>query len=155
MSTKGKELTTTTRYKIAVAKQKDRTKIVEKLQEYISILVDPKEKEVIPSLVSASLYAGISKKALLAWELTTAENSEVRQLLDFIRDIEEKYLRENGLLGKTDSKLTGLLLKADHGLIEKPQQLTQNNYLNISPDLLAEAIELSRSSSPKPKKSTK
>jgi hypothetical protein len=55
-------------------------------------------------------------------------------------------------LGKTDSKLTGLLLKADHGLIEKPQQLTQNNYLNISPDLLAEAIELSRSSKPKAKK---
>ena len=152
MSTKGKQLTTTTRYKISLSKTKDRTETLEKLRGYISLLNDPKEKTLIPSIVSASLYAGISKKALLAWELTTAENSEVREILDFIRDIEEKYLRENGLLGLTDSKLTGLLLKADHGLIEKPQQLTQNNYLNISPDLLAEAIELSRSSSLKPKK---
>lgn len=152
MSTKGKELSTTTRYKIAVAKTKDRTETLAKLQEYISVLTDPKEKDLIPSLVSASLYAGISKKALLQWELTTAENSEVREILDFIRDLEEKYLRENGLLGKTDSKLTGLLLKADHGLQEKPQQLTQNNTFNISPDLLAEAIELSRQPKSRAKK---
>lgn len=150
MSTKGKELSTTTRYKISVAKTKDRTQTLEKLRGYISLLTNPKEKGLIPSIVSASLYAGISKKALLAWELTTAENSEVREILDFIRDLEEKWLRENGLLGLTDSKLTGLLLKADHGLQEKPQQLTQNNTFNISPELLAEAIELSRK--PKTKK---
>lgn len=150
MSTKGKELTTTTRYKIAVAKTKDRTETLEKLRGYISLLNDPKEKTLIPSIVSASLYAGISKKALLAWELTTAENSEVREILDFIRDLEEKWLRENGLLGLTDSKLTGLLLKADHGLQEKPTQLTQNNTFNVSPELLAEALELSRK--PKAKK---
>lgn len=152
MSTKGKELAPVTRYKIAVAKQKDRAKIIEKLREYISIITDPREKDLIPSLVSASLYAGISKKALLQWELTTAEDSEVREILDFIRDLEEKWLRENGLLGKTDSKLTGLLLKADHGLQEKPTQLTQNNTFNISPDLLAEAIELSRQPKGKAKK---
>lgn len=151
MSTKGKELTTTTRYKISVAKTKDRTKTLALLNEYKNLLTDPKEKGLIPSLVSASLYAGISKKALLAWELTTAENSEVREILDFIRDMEEKWLRENGLLGLTDSKLTGLLLKADHGLQEKPTQLTQNNTFNVSPELLAEAIELSR----KPKKPVK
>lgn len=152
MSTKGKELTTTTRYKIAVSKTKDRTETLAKLREYVSILNDPKETGLIPSLVSASLYAGISKKALLQWELTTAENSEVREILDFVRDLEEKYLRENGLKGLTDSKLTGLLLKADHGLQEKPQQLTQNNTFNISPDLLAEAIELSRQPKGKAKK---
>ena len=152
MSTKGKELTTTTRYKIAVAKTKDRTETLVKLREYISIITDPNEKDLIPSLVSASLHAGISKKALLAWELTTADGSEVREILDFIRDVEEKYLRENGLLGKTDSKLTGLLLKADHGLQEKPQQLTQNNTFNISPELLADALELSRQPKPKAKK---
>lgn len=146
MSTKGKELTLDTRYKISVSKQKNRTEIVQKLEEYKVLLLDPGEKELIPSIVSASLYAGISKKALLQWELTTAENSEVREILDFIRDLEEKYLRENGLLGKTDSKLTALILKADHGLQEKPPQLTQNNTFNISPELLADALELSRQS---------
>lgn len=143
MSTKGKELTTETKYKISLSKQKDRTKITTLLKEYISMLTDPKEF-LIPSIVSASLYAGISKKALLTWELQTAEDSEVRQILEFIRDYEEKYLRENGLLGRTDSKLTTLLLKADHGLQETPTQLTQNNTFNVSPELLAEAIEISR-----------
>lgn len=155
MSTKGKALTPVTRYKIAVSKTKDRTETLAKLREYISILNDPKEKGLIPSLVSASLYAGISKKALLAWELTTAENSEVREILDFVRDLEEKWLRENGLLGLTDSKLTGLLLKADHGLQEKPTQLTQNNTFNVSPELLAEALELSRSKGSKADKSSR
>lgn len=145
MSTKGKSLLPTTRYKISISKQKNRAKIIEKLKQYANMLTDPSESDLVPSVVSASLYAGISKKALIAWELTTAENSEVRALLDFVRDMEEKYLRENGLLGKTDSKLTSLLLKSDHGLQEKPQQLTQNNTFNVSPELMAEAIELSRS----------
>lgn len=151
MSTKGKELTTTTKYKISVSKTKDRSEIEEKLGAYCLLLVDPEEKSIIPSIVSASLYAGISKKALLAWEMTTAENSKVREYMDFIRDMEEKYLRENGLLGLTDSKLTTTMLKADHGLEEKPQNLTQNNTFNVSPDILAEALELSRSTK-KPRK---
>jgi hypothetical protein len=151
MSTKGKELSITTKYKISVAKQKDRREIVSKLKQYADMLLDPKETALIPSIVSASLFAGISKKALLAWELTTADNSEVRAVLDFVRDMEEKFLRENGLLGKTDSKLTTVLLKAEHGIKEEPTQLTQNNTFNVSPELLAEAIELSRTKKP-PKK---
>lgn len=145
MSTKGKELSTETKYKISLAKQTNRTKIIPKLKEYISILIDPNEKDQIPSIVSASLYAGIGKKALLAWELSTAENSEVRQILDFIRDLEEKFLRENGLLRKIDGKLTGRLLEAEHGVRTSPQQLTQNNfYSGLEPEILAEAIALSR-----------
>ena len=148
MSNKGINQTTLTKYKISEALQGNRTKILLKLKEYKKLLLDPEQKDLIPSIVSASLYAGMSKKALLAWELTTAENSELRQLLDFVRDFEEKYLRENGLKGLTDSKLTTTLLKADHGLQEKPPQLTQNNTFNVSPDILAEALELSRTKKP-------
>lgn len=144
MSNKGVEQTSITKYKISDALQDNRKKILPKLLEYKKLLTDPEEKTIIPSIVSASLYAGISKKALIAWELTTAENSEVRQILDFIRDVEEKYLRENGLLGNTDSKLTTLLLKAEHGVQDQPQQLTQNNTFNVSPEILADAIEISR-----------
>lgn len=145
MANKGTELTPYSKAKIAQSKTKNRTEIVSKLKEYVLMLNDIESKPYIPSIVAASLYAGISKKALLAWELTTAEDSEVRQLLDHIRDMEELYLRENGLLGRTDSKLTTLLLKAEHGIHEQPTQLTQNNTFNVSPELLAEAIELSRS----------
>lgn len=146
MANKGTTLTVQSRYNISASRQSNRTKVLEKLKEYISILLDPKEIDVIPSIVSASLYAGISKKALLAWELTTGEDHELRQILDFIRDMEEVYLRENGLLGKTDSKLTARILEAEHGLGPKPTQLSQTNIFNgMTPELLAEAIEISRS----------
>lgn len=148
MSNKGITQSALTKYKISDALQTNRTKILLKLKEYKKLLLDQDHSSLIPSIVSASLYAGMSKKALLAWEITTAENSELRALLDFVRDFEEKYLRENGLLGKTDSKLTTTLLKADHGLQEKPPQLTQNNTFNVSPDILAEALELSRAKKP-------
>lgn len=144
MSTKGKELSTATRYKISVARSDNRRETTKKLKEYLGMLLDPEEKTLIPSIVSASLYAGMSKKALLAWELSTAENSEVREILEFIRDLEEKYLREGGLLKLTDSKLTARLLEAEHGIAPKPTQQIQNNTFNVSPELLAEAIELSR-----------
>jgi len=145
MSTKGNELTIESKYQISKSKQSNRTKVIEKLKEYTELLYDLSESGLIPSIVSASLFAGISKKALLQWELTTGENSEVRELLDFIRDVEEKYLREGGLLGITHSTLTIKLLEVDHGLISHPQNLIQNNTYNVSPELLAEAIELSRS----------
>lgn len=144
MSTKGKGQTALTRYKISQSLQGNRTNVLSKLHEYKDLLLDPKETGLIPSIVSASLYAGISKKALLAWELTTAENSELRQILDFIRDLEEQWLRERGLMGLADSKITTLLLKAEHGVRDAPQSLTQNNTFNVSPELLAEAIEISR-----------
>lgn len=146
MSTKGLALTKVTRQKISKRKKIDRTETLEKLMEYIQTITTNNPDNRCPSIVSASLYAGISKKALLNWELTTAEGSEVREILDFIRDLEEDYLRTNGLNGTADSKLTQLILKSDYGLQEKPAQLTQNNTFNgISPELLAEALELSRS----------
>ena len=149
MSNKGISQTFITRYKISASLQKNRTKVIEKLKEYKLHLVESFENKevasIIPSLVGAALYAGISKRALLSWELTTAEDSELRQILDFIRDTEELYLREKGLLGMTDSKLTTLILEAEHGLKKQPTQLTQNNNFNISPEILAEALELSRS----------
>lgn len=145
MSSKGNALTIESKYKISLARQGNRTEVLKRLKDYVQLLTDLNEKTVMPSIVSASLYAGMSKKSLLQWELTTGENSELRQLLDFIRDIEEKYLRENGLLGLTDSKLTTLLLKAEHGLQDQPASLNQTNNFNVSADILAEALEISRS----------
>lgn len=145
MANKGTTLTTESKYKISLAMGENRTKTLIKLKEYVGMLLDPEEKTLIPSIVSASLYAGMSKRALLAWEIVTAENSELRQILEFIRDYEEKWLRENGLLKLTDSNLTKALLASEHGLQEKPPQLTQNNIFNgLTPELLAEAMELSR-----------
>lgn len=144
MSTKGKTLSLATRQKISLEKQKDRREIIKNLKGYISNLIEDTDGKEIPSIVSASLYAGISKKALLTWELTTAEDSEVRQILDFIRDLEEQYLRNNSLKGKISGRMSSLFLKSEHGMQEKQPNLTQNNTFNVSPEILAEAIELSR-----------
>lgn len=140
MSTKGNELSIITRHKIGLANQKDRTELHEKINSYIEGLkaVD------FPSIVSASLYAGISEKTLLSYEARTAEDSDIRILLTHIRDLQKQYLIEKGLSRLIDGKLTGLLLRADHGLKDEPTNLTQNNTFNVSPELLAEAIELSK-----------
>lgn len=134
MSKKGIPQSLATRQKISIEKQKDRTKILKSLEEYIFNLLNDKDGREIPSIVSASLHAGISKKALLAWELTTAENSEVRQLLDFIRDLEEQFLRNKSLKGKISGRMASLFLKSEHGMQEKASNLTQNNTFNVSPN---------------------
>jgi len=145
MSTKGTKQTTITKFKISSALQSNRTKVLEKLKEYKNMIVRDDTTLGFPSIVSACLYAGMSKRAVLQWELETAEDSELRQILEFIRDLEEMCLRNFGLSGVWDSKLVSRLLEAEHGIAPKPTQLTQNNTFNISPELLAEAIELSRS----------
>lgn len=140
MSNKGIPQTAITKAKISLANKKDYTKVYEKIAEYINTL----ENDTFPSIVSASLYAGISEKALLAHELRTTENSDIRILLDKIRDKQKEYLMTMGLKNKVNSNIAVLLLRSEHNVKEQPTSLTQNNTFNISPELLAEAIEISR-----------
>ncbi len=137
-----RNITTTpeTKRKISIANTRDHTELYNRLEEYINNL----QPNDVPLIVSASLYAGISEQALLNYELRTTEESRIRELLGKIRMLQKDYLIKNGLSNKINSPLTMRLLSAEHNLNEKPQQLTQNNTFNISPELLAEAIELSR-----------
>lgn len=141
MSNRSTPQNTQTRLKISLGNKKDYTILHDSLEAYILQL----KPEDYPSVVSASLFANVSERAILSYELRTQEDSDIRVILEKIRMLQKKYLLENGLLNKINGKLTGQLLSAEHGLNEKPQQLTQNNTFNISPELLAEAIELSRS----------
>lgn len=141
MTTLGQNLSLETRQKISLAKTKDRTELHKKIEEYILALT---EKD-FPSITRAAIYAGISEKALLAYELRTGENSEVRILLDTIRDLAKATLMENGLNKKFDARLSSFLLQANHGLKTEPTHLEQNNIFNVSPEILAEAIQLTRS----------
>lgn len=140
MSNSGTIRTEESKRKISVANTRDHTELYNRLEEYISNL---KENDC-PLIVSASLYAGVSEQALLNHELRTTEESKLRELLNKIRMLQKDFLIRNGLANKINGKLTGLLLSAEHGINDRPQQLTQNNTFNISPELLAEAIEISR-----------
>lgn len=144
MSNRNIQQTNQTKFKISLANQKDHTLLHEKITEYI----DKLQPQDFPSIVSACLYAQVSEKAVLSYELRTTENSEIRSLLDKIRMLQKEYLIKNGLANKINSPLTLRLLSAEHNLNEKPQNLTQNNTFNISPELLAEALEISRKKAP-------
>lgn len=140
MSFKGNKQTPQNKLAVSIATKKDHTVLLESLETYISQL----KPQDFPSIVSACLCANMSEKAVLSYEMRQPEESTIRSLLDKIRMLQKKFLLDNGLSNKINGKLTGLLLSSDHGINDKPQQLTQNNTFNLSPELLAEAIELSR-----------
>jgi hypothetical protein len=140
MSTKGLNQSIEVRKKISIANTKDRTVLHQKIKEYIEKLIP----EDYPSLTACAIYCGISEKMLLAYELRTQEDSEIRIMLDQIRDIQKQNLMKNGLFKSYDSGLSKFLLTSNHGMRENPTSLTQNNTFNVSPEILAEAIEISR-----------
>lgn len=140
MSTKGTELATTTREKISLSKTKyTKVYLIEKGEAYInSVLTPPEGKTVIPSIVGYCLDAGISRSRL--YELV-AQWSEVADIVEYIEMLQEHFAIGEGFKGKA-SIFSMFLLKSKHGWRDQPQQLTQNNYMNISPDLLADALQI-------------
>lgn len=131
-----------TRNKIGIANQKDRAKIDKAVKDYILTLKD----EDYPQLTECAQHAGISERTLIRYELSTPEDSEIRLLLDFIRDEQKTRLIKNGLKGNYNSKLVMFLLERTQGMKQDPQSLSQTNIFNgVSPELLAEALALTRS----------
>lgn len=140
MSNKGIPQSLETRRKIGLANTKDRTQKLIKVNEYITGLTP----DSFPSLTDCAIYCGLSEVALSKWEATTEDNSEIRQSLGKIRTLQKSVLIRLGLAKKYDSGLTKFLLEVNHGMKSNPTELSQTNIFNISPDLLAEAIEISR-----------
>lgn len=146
MSNAGNKHTSIAKRKIGLANAKDRAKIDKLVSNYISTL----KPQDFPSLTDAALYAGIAEKNLIAYEISTPDGSKIREALDEIRDRQKSFLMKNGLFRVTDSRITGLLLEANHGVKkDTPNNLTQNNIFNVSPEVLSEAISLSREKKPK------
>ena len=142
MSNKGINQSLATRRKISLENGKDKAKILSKIKQYTKDL----KINQFPSITDAAIYSGISEKRLVIYEQSTPDNSDIREALDYIRDLQKSKLQLKGLDRTYDSKITTLLLKANHGLKEEPANLTQNNTFNVSPELLAKAIDISRKS---------
>ena len=136
----GRIQTALTRYKISLAKTKDRTELLQNIIVYIDGLTEGD----FPSITQCAISCSISEKALLAYEFRTPDNSDVRILLDIIRDRQKEALTTGGLTKKFDSKFAIFLLKVHHVMKEESPNLTQNNIFNVSPEILAEAIEMTR-----------
>lgn len=111
--------------------------------DYIDSILnaDPKEKK-IPSIVGLCLHIGISRSRL--YELAD-QWQEVADMLEYILMMQEDKALQGGMTNRLNPIFSMFLLKGKHGYTDQAPQLNQTNNFNISPDLLADAIQLMRS----------
>ena len=141
MSTQGLTLSPETRAKISLSKTKHtQAKLVASGMSYLDTILNPEAgKPVpIPTIVGLCLYAGISRSRL--YELLPTM-PEVADIVEYIEMLQEQFAINEGFRGKA-SIFSMFLLKSKHQYHDSPQQLTQNNTFNVSPDLLADALAI-------------
>jgi len=98
-------------------------------------------KSIFPTFEGLATFLGVGTRTLYDWEL---EYPDFSQTMDMVRDTQKQLLVTNGLTGSYNTRFAMFLLKASHGMNEKDPliSVTQNSYMNISPDLLADALVL-------------
>lgn len=97
-----------------------------------------------PTIEHLSYQLGVGVRTLYAWEQAY---SEFQQTMEMLRDAQKHLLISGGLTNKYNSRFASFLLKANHGMAEtKPMvNATQNNFFaGVSPELMADALELMR-----------
>jgi len=110
----------------------------------ISYIKKCQEKEEFPTIEHLASHLGIGTRTLYAWE---EAYTEFQQTMDMLRDAQRHLLISGGLTNKYNARFASFLLKANHGMTDaKPLvNATQNNiFNNISPELLAEAMKITR-----------
>jgi hypothetical protein len=150
MSNKGNHHTRETKNKISLAKTKLQGKelqtAIDKGLAYIEQLKN--DDKQLPTLQGLALAMGINYTYLI--ELY-ASKPELTELMDHIKLLQEQFLLTRGVSSKSNPVFSMFLLKAKHNYQDKPQNLTQNNFVNISPDVLKDALKLMNEENP-PKK---
>ncbi|MDH5533329.1 MAG: DNA-packaging protein [Candidatus Pacebacteria bacterium] len=99
---------------------------------------------VFPTIEGLSAKLKLGTRTLYDWEKLYPDFS---QTMDNLRDAQRELLITNGLQGNYNTRFSMFLLKASHGMREKEPLVdsSQNNFSNISPELLADALTLMRS----------
>ncbi|MFC1649332.1 terminase small subunit [Patescibacteria group bacterium] len=94
-----------------------------------------------PTIEGLALYLGVGTRTIYTWE---KGYSDFLQTTEYLRDNQKHLLITNGLDNKYNTRFASFLLKSIHGYSDTRPELvaTQNNYLNVSPDLLADAMKL-------------
>jgi hypothetical protein len=106
------------------------------------------EVDKLPTIEGLAVELGIGTRTLYDWE---TEYSDFSQTMDALRDTQRRLLIENGLNGTYSAQFAMFLLRSIHGMVDrKPDvQATQNNYSNISPEVLADALALMEKNNPR------
>lgn len=99
------------------------------------------KNNIFPTIEGLALKLGVSVRTLYGWE---AEYPEFLQTMDEIRSTQKDLLITNGLRGVYNTRFAIFLLKANHNMSEKEAliQADQNNFMNISPEVLATALKM-------------
>ncbi len=99
------------------------------------------QEGVFPTIEGFAANLGVGTRTVYDWEL---EHSDFSQTMDGLRDTQKQLLITNGLTGGYNTRFAMFLLKANHGMSEKDPLIsaTQNSFMNVSPDLLADALEI-------------
>jgi hypothetical protein len=102
------------------------------------------EEEKFPTIEGLAAYLRVGTRTIYDWK---AEHSDFSQTIEKLLDSQRELLVTNGLVGKYNTRFSMFLLKANHGMREKEPLVdnSQNNFSNISPELLADALTLMRS----------
>lgn len=105
------------------------------------------EKNDFITIEHLASVLGVGTRTLYAWE---NEHSEFQHTMDMLRDAQRDQLLRGGITNKYNARFASFLLKANHGMQDRvqPVNATQNNYLNISPELMAEAVKLTKEKYP-------
>ena len=112
--------------------------------KYIKMCQEKKDFITIEQLAS---QLGVGTRTLYAWE---KEHSEFQHTLDMLRDAQRDQLIRGGIQNKLNAGVSIFLLKASHGMQDRQPLVhaTQNNNFNVSPELMAEAIKLTKEKYP-------
>ena len=138
MSTKGHKQTEITKYKISLANSEHTVKEFTDAWERYEVMLhdDPK---LLPNETRYCLEVGVSETHILEY---ATKFPEVADILGHIFDLQKAFCIEKGIRQEVNPIFAMFLLKAKHNFRDSPQQLTQNNYMNISPDVLRDALTL-------------
>lgn len=137
MSNLGLSQSPKTRAVISQAKTKFDPKILEK--SYNDYLLELKDNpELCPSLAGLAKRYGMSTATIS----NNMHLPQVAHIIETIQTLQEAYLIENGITGKASPSFAQFLLKAKHSYSDDKPTLTQNNFMNISPEVLQDALEL-------------
>lgn len=141
MSTKGTSLAKTTKEKIALKKRKySKSDLIKLSIEYLDkILNSDKDPKPLPSLTGLALHLNISKNTLNKY---IDIHDEFSQYVDYILTYQEENLIQRASSDSINTGFVQFMLKSQYGYSDKPQSLTQNNYLNIQPEVVKEALKL-------------
>jgi hypothetical protein len=144
MSTSGKNLTSETKTRISLAKKKFNQKdLIKATIDYLSQFDNDNNSDKLPTLSGLCLHLKITKNTLKNYTLSYSEFSD---FIDLLLTFQEEKLIQRASSNKINVGFAQFLLKAKHNYIDNPQNLTQNNYTNISPEVLTEALKLMNNS---------